>query len=192
VENLVADGISALTRAFMREVPDHERWRTFTVSGCAFPRSMGGIDRHSHVHVEREEWIAWRDCLHGRRGSLSRLPTFSDCAIQHPQGVEGFDPTIMQASASIRYTLENAWLLIRGAGTRFTRPGEQFPALATKLVYGALKSEFAGQGHCHGCTEIKRAADGAPGLGNAEAWRRLGTIHHISVVMQGIVSLSWP
>jgi hypothetical protein len=189
VEVLIADGIAILTRAFMAEIPSQERWRTFTVSACAFPKSMGIVDRNSHDFVKREEWIAWRDHLQTERHNLSRLPTFSDCAIQHPAGVEGFDPRIMQVSASIRYTLTDDWLIIKGVSTRFTRPAAQFPALATRLVYGHLRHYFAGPNHCDGCRSMKAAADGAPSFGSAEAWRRLGTIHHISMVMQGLGSL---
>lgn len=192
VEDLIADGIVTLTKAFMADVLNHQRWRTFTISACAFPRSMGSVDRNSHDFVEREEWIAWRDHLHAWRHSLLRLPTFSDCAIQHPAGVEGFDPRTMQMSASIRYTLSDTWLLIKGESTRFTRPGAQFPALATRLVYGYLQRYFAGLNHCDGCASMKAAADGALGFGSAEAWRRLGTIHHIAMVMQGLGSLPWP
>jgi Beta protein len=192
VEDLIAQGIAMLTRGFIAEVPHHERWRTFTISACAFPKSMGGIERNSHELVPREEWIAWRDHLFVRRDSLPRLPTFSDCAIQHPSGVEGFDPRTMQVSASIRYTRPQDWLLIKGESTRFTRPGVQFPELATRLVYGHLRGNFAGASHCEGCASMKAAADGAPRFGAAEAWSRLGTIHHISTVIQGLDSLPSP
>jgi hypothetical protein len=192
VEDFIAEGIGALTDAFMAEVPDHQRWHTFTVSACAFPKSMGGVQRNSHAFVERAEWIAWKGNLYERRNSLQRLPTYSDCAIQRPEGVENFDPVRMQVSAAIRYTLEEEWLLIKGQSTRSKRPGEQFPALARKLVYGSLMSRFYGPDHCSGCGLMKAAADGASGLGSAEAWRQLGTIHHISVVTQGLAALPWP
>jgi hypothetical protein len=191
VDDLIVDGITALTEAFMADVPHHEQWRTFTVSACAFPMSMGGVDRHSHDFVERGDWIAWRDRLHNRRHNLTRLPTFSDCAIQHPSGIEGFDPRIMQVSASVRYTLEDSWLLIKGESTRTVPPSVQFPALATRLVYGQFRPHYAGRHHCAGCSSIKDAADGVSGYGSAEAWRRLGTIHHISSVMHGLGALPW-
>ena len=144
IEELIVDGVVALTEAFIAEVPHHEQWRTFTVSACAFPQTMGGIERHSHTLVERTDWIAWRDHLHAKRGALQRLPTFSDCAIQHPLGVEGFDPRIMQVSAAIRYTLQDEWLLIKGESTRSTTPSTQFPELATRLVYGHLRPYVCG------------------------------------------------
>ncbi len=193
VDDMIVEGVAALSSAFLAEVPDQRRWRTLTLSGCAFPMSMGGsvVARDSHSEVERSEWIAWRDHLHARRNALMRLPAFSDCAIQHPTGVEGFDFRTMQVSASIRYTLSDAWLLIKGHSTRTTRPTIQFPALAARLVYGHLGTDFSGAGHCDGCESMKSAADRAPRLGSAEVWRRLGTIHHISMVMQGLASLPW-
>jgi hypothetical protein len=192
VEDLIAEGVAALTKAFMADIPNHSRWRTFTISSCAFPKSMGGVERNSHDFVQRDEWLAWKNHLYASRQSLSRLPTFSDYAIQHPAGVEGFDPKTMQVSASIRYTLSDAWLLIKGQSTRIIRPGTQFPALATRLVYGHLQGHFAGPTHCDGCKSMKAAADGAPGFGSPEAWRRLGTIHHISTVMQELDQLLLP
>lgn len=192
VDDFIVDGISALTDGFMADVPDQLEWRTFTVSSCAFPLSMGGVDRHSHEFVERAEWMAWKDRLFTRRHGLSRLPTFSDCAIQHPRGVEGFDFRTMQVSASVRYTLSEQWLLIKGESTRVVPPVVQFPRLATRLVYGHLRRHFAGEDHCAGCASIKRAADGAPGFGSPEVWRRIGTIHHITKVMEGLAALPCP
>lgn len=190
VDDMITPGIRALAVAFLSAVPDHSAWRTFTISACAFPRSMGGVDRHSHDLVERADWLAWRDGLHARRAELPRLPTFSDCAIQHPMGVEGFDPRYMPVSAAIRYTLEEDWLLVKGESSRQTLPSIQFPRLATQLVYGHLKNHFAGETHCTGCASIKAAADGTPGLGSATVWRRLGTIHHITRVVQDLAAVA--
>lgn len=192
VDEMISVGIMSLTELFLAAVPDHARWRTFTVSACAFPMSMACVDRHSHTTLERAEWVAWRDGLHARRGSIPRLPTFSDCVIQHPKGVEGFNPRTMQVSASIRYTLPEEWLLVKGESTRRTPPSVQFPALAMQLAYGHLRDQFAGPAHCMGCQSIKDAADGASRLGSAEAWRRLGTIHHMTAVMEGLGNLPWP
>ena len=192
VDNLIAPGVMALTRAFLAEVPDHSLWHTLTLSACAFPMSMAGVGRRSHALIERTEWTAWRDGLHARQHEVQRLPTYSDCAIQHPAGVEGFNPRIMQVSASVRYALENDWLLIKGVGARVVPVSKQFPHLATQLVYGYLNSRFAGPSHCPGCASIKRAADGGKNLGSAEVWRRLGTIHHLTVVTESLASLPLP
>ena len=189
ITDLIGDGIAYLSKEILADVPFLQKWRTLTLSACSFPKSMGVVEKNSYELVQREEWIAWRDYFHKQRKTLARLPTFSDCAIQHPAGVEGFDPRIMQASASVRYTLAEQWLLIKGQSTRFARAEIQFPVLAKRLVAGDLKVYFMGATHCMGCKSMKAASDGAPKLGSAEAWRRLGTIHHVSMVMHGLDSL---
>ena len=192
VDDLVLPGVIAFAGAFLDEVPRPSEWRTLTLSGSAFPSSMGGVGRQSHLNAERAEWKAWRDDLFARRTELQRLPTYSDFGIQHPTGVEGFDPRTMQVSACIRYTLTDDWLLIKGESTRATPATEQFPDLATQLVYGHLRRDFAGSDHCPGCRSIKAAADGWPRLGSLEAWRRLGTIHHLTTVAEALAALPWP
>jgi len=192
VSDLIADGVVALTDAFLSEIDQLVHWKTVTVSACAFPLSMRDVDRNSDARVERADWLAWRDGLHARRHNLTRLPTFSDCAIQHPKGVEGFDFRTMQVSAAARYTLDEEWLLIKGVSTRQRLPGVQFPAIARNLVEGSLRSYYRGAQHCQGCASIEAAARGADGLGSPEAWRRLGTIHHLTSVVEGLSALPWP
>ena len=189
---LIVTGVINLTEQFLDTVPDHARWNTLTVSSCAFPQSMGRVQGRSEDFVERVEWLAWRDGLHARRTKLRRLPTFSDCGIQHPSGVEGFDPRVMQASAAIRYALPESWLLIKGESTKSTSATLQFPQLARQLVYGHLRPHFAGSAHCEGCRSAAAAADGYPRLGSPEVWRRIGTIHHITRTLGDLKSLPWP
>jgi hypothetical protein len=192
VDGLVAEGVANLTEEFLAAISNQAGWRTLTVSGCAFPRSMGAVTRDSHAIVERAEWKAWRDALHAQRANLERLPTFGDCVIQHPLGVEGFDFRTMQVSAAVRYALPEDWLLIKGQSTRVVLPSLQFPRLARRLARGDLKSHFAGEAHCAGCKGIGAAAAGVGTYGSAEAWRCLGTIHHITTAMEGLASLPWP
>jgi len=189
VDTLVAAGITGLTEECLPNVPNHTAWRTFTISSCAFPKSMGGVEKDSHDFVERAEWISWKDGLRTKQPPLTRLPTFSDCGIQYPDGVEGYNPKTMQASAAIRYAAINSWLLIKGSSTKIKSATIQFPALAKKLVYGDHKQHFSGPDHCDGCSSMKASADGAPKLGSPEAWRRLGTIHHLTTVVNQLISL---
>ncbi|MDE2974372.1 MAG: beta family protein [Gemmatimonadota bacterium] len=187
VEDMVTEGVARLASQFLGDVPDRNRWRTLIVSASAFPKSMGVVDRDSHAVVTRVEWLAWKRLRDG--GRFSRVPTYSDCAIQHPSGVEGFDPRMMQVSASVRYALADSWLLIKGKGTRRHPARMQFPQLAKRLAYGYLCDHFRGEAHCEGCASIKRAADGQPRLGSPEVWRRIGTVHHITEVMRTLRSL---
>lgn len=192
VDTMITPGVAALAEAFLADVPDKNSWRSLTVTGCAFPQSMGVVDASSYDLIDRSEWLAWRDNLYRGRGQLDRLPTFGDCAIQHPSGVEGFDPRIMSASASIRIIQADQWLLVKGVSTDSVPANLQFRGLATRLVYGDLKPYFAGADHCLGCAQIFDAANGKPKLGTPEVWRKLGTIHHITRAVELIAALPWP
>lgn len=187
VEDMVVEGVARLATQFLGDVPRPESWRTLIVSASAFPKSMRVVERHSNTVVERAEWLAWKHLCDG--GGWVRVPTYSDCAIQHPAGVEGFDPVRMQVSATVRYALSESWLLIKGESTKKRRPGVQFPWLAKQLAYGHLRHRFRGEAHCEGCASIKAAADGRRGLGSAEVWRRIGTVHHVTEVTQALRSL---
>ena len=188
VGDMVTDGVTRFATQFLGDVPNPGSWRTLTLSASAFPLSMGVVGRNSHAVVARAEWLAWRNHLRDG-GRVRRVPAYSDCTIQHPSGVEGFDPKLMQVSATVRYTLSESWLLIKGESTRRNPARLQFPRLAKQLVYGHLRDRFHGKPHCQGCTSIKAAADGQPGFGSAEAWRRIGTVHHIAEVTQTLRSL---
>lgn len=192
VDTMIHIGVRRFARAFLEEVPYHERWRTFTLSACAFPQSMAVISRFSYDTIDRVDWIAWRDGLHARQARLFRLPTYSDCGIQYPAGVEGFDFRTMQSSASIRYAITDGWLLIKGESTRITPPSQQFASLARALVNNQVGSYYFGDHHCHGCSGMMECAQGRSGYGSQEAWRRLGTIHHITKVVEDLDALPWP
>ena len=192
VENLIPATVQTIADEFVSTLGALRPWRTLTLSGTAFPRSMGVTASNTHVFIARTEWNAWTQ-LHGRRRGLARMPSFGDAAIQHPSGVEGFDPRIHQVSASIRYTVASDWLLIKGSSTRITPASVQFRRLAAQLVSrGPLARFFAGAAHCYGCQDAVRAARGAPRLGSAEVWRRIGTQHHLTTVVGQMASLSWP
>lgn len=189
VSDMIAHGISTLTRAFLADIPELTRWRTVSIVACAFPMSMRGVGRHTYKEVDRSEWLSWRDDIHPYQQVCGRTLVFGDYVIQHPAGVENFDPRTMPVSATIRYALDDAWILIKGQSTRVVSARDQFPALATKLVYGRLRARYQGSQHCPGCNWIKAAADGGANLGSPEVWRRLGTIHHICQTLDGLDAL---
>jgi hypothetical protein len=189
VDDMVIPGIMTFAKVFLNQVPDISAWRSVILSACSFPRSMGIVDANSCRLRERGEWAAWQAGLFNRRSAIPRLPTYSDCAIQHTLGVEGFDPRRMQVSASIRYATPDNWLLVKGVSTRRIRAVEQFPVLAQKLAGGRLSAYYHGSDHCAGCAGIQACADHEKGLGSAEVWRRLGTIHHISLTVDALSTL---
>lgn len=191
VGDMISVGVSLLASSFLQATPNRKAWRTLTLSGCAFPSSMGKVGKNAHLLVDRSEWVCWKG-LHSQRASLERLPTFSDCAIQHPDGVEGFDPKTMAASAAARYTTGDSWLLVKGESTRVKKPSIQFQSIAKSIVTKKHGPYYSGAKHCAGCEMINDAANGAPKLGSLEKWRLIGSIHHVTTVLKDLSALHWP
>lgn len=189
VDDMITPGVQALAAAFLADIPSPTRWHTLTLSASAFPR--GGLESRSHDLVDRTDWLSWRDGVRADT-SLERIPTFSDSGIQHPRGVEGFDPRVMPLPAQIRYSAHEQWLRIKGVDTKDESGKKQFPELATNLVYGQLSKHFFKGTHCAGCKGVKSAADGDEGYGAPGVWRRLGTIHHITLTLEQIDALAAP
>jgi hypothetical protein len=191
VDDMVLPGVHALAAAFLNEIPDPTSWRTLTMSASAFPPGMAGLESRSYDLIDRLDWLAWRDCIRAN-ASFPRLPTFSDGVIQHPSGVEGVDWRTINIPASVRYTTGDQWLRIKGVGTRTEPPSDQLQRLATSLVYGHLSGHFRGASHCEGCGGMWSAAQGADNFGSLTVWRRLGTVHHITDVIEQLGALGAP
>ncbi|MCA9627892.1 MAG: beta family protein [Myxococcales bacterium] len=189
VDQMIDVGVQALAAGFLAAVPMPSAWRTLTLTGCAFPSSMGAVNANAQATVNRLEWLYWRDALHANRAALTRLPTFSDCAIQHRDGVEGFDPRKMSASAAIRFTDGDSWLLVKGESMKL-KGGKQFQALSAKLL-GSANTTVAAD-HCAGCAGVHTAAACVTGFGSLLKWRELGTIHHITQTVESLAALQWP
>lgn len=191
VDDMVLPGVQDLAAGFLHDVPDPGSWRTLILSAAAFPTGMGGLESRSHDLIERLDWLAWRDGIRANT-SLRRIPAFSDGVIQHPTGVEGIDWRLMNISASVRYTTGDQWLRIKGVSTKTELPSDQFQTLATSLVSGYLATHFSGASHCEGCQGMWSAAEGADNYGSLGVWRRLGTVHHITHVIEQLDALAAP
>lgn len=187
VDHMVASGVETLAAAFLADVPAPALWRTFSLSACGFPKGLGEVKANSSATPERLEWNHWRDELHGKRGALARLPTFSDCGIQHRSGVEGFDGAKMKASAAIRHAMHTVWHLEKGVNIR-DNGGAQFQGLATNV----LSATSAAPVHCEGCKALHATALNPKGYSSLRKWREFGTIHHITLTVESLAALPWP
>jgi hypothetical protein len=108
---------------------------------------------------------------------------FGDYAISHPVQKE-LDPRTMRMSASIRYTTQENWLVVKGRNVR-QYGFDQYFELCKTLV---KRPEFSGKDYSWGDNYIADCAAGRTGPGNATTWRKVGTNHHLTVVEQEIAS----
>jgi len=107
-----------------KRIPLIGGWRTLTVIGGSFPQDLNGFSVGEYL-LPRIEWDLWKDC---ERKNPSRKLTFGDYATLHPFLLSPFAG--MNASASIRYTTDEHWLVMRGQGIRAEGSAgfAQFPA----------------------------------------------------------------
>lgn len=185
---VVGDTLPSLA-AVCERLPNLSDWRTFTVASGAFPENLTGMRVGEHV-LSRRDWRTWRDQI-TVRPPLPRLPAYGDYTIQHPVFREpGFG---LNFSASIRYTAEEDWVVMRGEGVRSDEgPGySQWPANATLLCE---RPEYRGANFSAGDRYIKEMSgevekNGSGRTGSAGTWLQAAFNHHLTLTVYQISTL---
>lgn len=187
VDQMIVPGVEALAEQFLADVPHLGSWRSLILSACGFPRSLAGVKADSNGTFDRVDWRHWHDCIFSPRASLARLPTYSDCGIQHRDGVEGIDFSKIKPAAAIRQTCDASWHVDKGRSIR-DHGGDQFQTLASNVV----TATHAVAAHCAGCDALHRASSNPNGMKSLGKWREYGTIHHITLTVERLASLPFP
>ena len=158
------------------------QWRSITCASGAFPASMSGLERGVHA-VPCADWALWSAVSNGMPQGV-RVPTFGDYGIQGPDWTP-VDPRIMSASANIRYTSLNDWIVVRGRIVLGrNRVGmEEYRNLCQTLI---THPEFRGADFSPGDRYISDCAAGSVSPGTPGIWRRQGTSHHLATVVDQV------
>lgn len=174
--------LSRYINDIIRDLNSIHKWASLTFAASSFPRDLSIVPSSSIETIFRKEWDIWKAIVCSVSGA--RKPSFGDYAIQHPEPSE-VDPRIMMMSASIRYTLENEWLILKARSVR--RHGhEQYHQICQALT---ADPRFKGKTFSWGDEYISKCAKKENGPGNATTWRRVGTSHHIKLVCEQISNL---
>lgn len=168
------------------------KWRTFIFASGAFPKDLSGYKIDEENLIPRADWKNWVEQVNG--GNLQRKPAFADYTIQHPIYMEAsqfFHPT-----TSIKYTLENDWLVMKGKKQKF----ELYLASAVELVNDP---RFYGENFSDGdkyitekgkyfkkYIEAKNKGKDIKGTGSTETWLKAGINHHLVLTAHQIANLS--
>jgi len=157
-------------------------FRSLTIAGASFPPDMSNVSQNSSEKIPRKELELWNTIC--SRLQKNKWPRFGDYAVSHPT-LPSIDPRIMSPSASIRYTIQAEWLILKGRSLRRFK-FDQFHALSKALINS---SEFYGKDFSEGDAFIhKCGTDFESGTGNLTTWRFVGTNHHIESVTQQLAS----
>jgi len=177
-------GFSRLLQSIIARIPYLAEWRTFTMIGTSFPSTMGALDRGPQ-EIVRREWLLYKHLAGALGKARRRLPTFGDYTITHP-AVVLLDMRKVRPAASLRYTVDDAWYIIKGRNVR-DYGFEQYQDLCRVLI---SSGSFAGRMFSKGDAYIEDRANGkTKGPGNLMTWRQVGTNHHIVKVVEDIANL---
>ena len=112
-----------------------------------------------------------------------QFPSFGDYAISHPKVFE-LDMRIVKPYATIRYTIDNHWYIVKGDNVR-DYGYEQYHKLSQKILASRY---YQGPTMSWGDEYIQTCADKNAKTGNLSTWRQVGTNHHIVKVVQDIAN----
>jgi hypothetical protein len=172
-----------VTRSVFSMIKGYDSWRRIVLAAASFPEDLSEVYAATITTLPRREWELWKT-LRRRPERLPRIDViFGDYAISHPVQKE-LDPRTMRMSASIRYTTQENWLVVKGRNVR-QYGFDQYFELCKTLV---KRPEFSGKDYSWGDHYIADCAVGLTGPGNATTWRKVGTNHHLTVVVQELAS----
>lgn len=171
----------SLTTIINNSFPYINEWRNFIISATSFPQNLSEIEADSIDSIERAEWLLFNSLINN---GLVRDITFSDYCIASSETTE-MDPRFIQMSASVRYTYNNYWLIVRGRSVK-TKGFIQFHNLCKNLI---VRPEFSGAGFSWGDNYIFDCASNSVSSGNATTWRKVGSNHHFEFVVNQLSNL---
>ena len=169
-------------------IPNLPKWRTFIFASGSFPENLSKCKFDDENIIPRIDWKSWKEHINDK--TLKRKPAFADYTIQHPiykETSQFYHPT-----SSIKYTLKNEWLIMKGQKQRF----ELYLAHAAELVkdkrfYGenfSTGDKFIAEKAKHFSVYIKNPA--IKGTGSTETWLKAGINHHLVLVAHQVSTLS--
>ena len=176
------DGQSSRYEEFAHLIPDQSLWQTITCLAGSFPRDLSELTRGQIHRLARFEWRQWRSL----QSWVGRRPAFGDYTIQH---VLFKEPVVVpNYSASIRYTVENDFVVLRGEGVlNANGPGfDQYNGWAKLLLE---MPEYFGPSFSAGDRYVAERASNWRSSGNAQTWLQAGFSHHVTATALQVVGL---
>jgi Beta protein len=177
------DDVNMLSKSIigvLATLPHVKEWRTLTLTSGAFPESVGYITVMDTV--PRADWLLWQS-ITSKGKALARLPIYGDYSIQCTQPATP-EESMHMGSANIRYTADDHWLVLRGRGLR-QHGYEQYHELARVLT---RQNCYTGRTFSWGDNYIFDCAGEAETTGNQTTWRKVGTSHHMAMVLKQLTS----
>lgn len=171
-------------------LPSLTKWRSFIVSGGAFPKDLSELEVFGTHPLPRLDRKLWGELLDSKK--LARIPIYSDYTIQHPI-FYGYIPGA-SVSASIRYTDDEQWQVFRGQALGYInkKTGQKGPGHKQYLGHARTligQPFYKGEAYSFGDAEIKKMADESnQKTGNPQKWLSIGINHHLTLAARQTAS----
>lgn len=169
------DNLALGIDAILSEFPYLSEWKSFTLTGSAFPSSKSIKEGMSEF--DRNDWKFFNK-LSGiiKDKDYRRDINFGDYSIVNP-GYFEFDPRFMKPSANIKYTLDDKWVITKGKKLGAAKDYAQYKALASNIANADF---YLGENFSDGDLYIANCAAGIVGTGQPRTWVWVGHNHHIT------------
>jgi hypothetical protein len=156
-------------------------WRSLVVASSAFPRNLTGM-KPGRRPIPRLDWKLYH-ALRPMENNLGRQMFYGDYGIAHWEMAD-IDVVQMQMSANLRYTSDDDWVVFRGRSVNLEGYG-QYIDLCALLVADGI---YCGPDYSMGDQNYSLTTNPAK-PGNASSWRRDGTNHHVTFVVNQLATL---
>jgi hypothetical protein len=175
------DGLVTLIHTTVSNVAAFGSARSFTIASTAFPGSMASVTGPMQ-NWPRSEWDLYKKLI-AEAPEGSRLPAFGDYAISGPDFVV-LDMRLVKPSASIRYAIDGAWIIVKGPNVRDNGYG-QYKGHCNTVVNAP---GYLGPAFSVGSDYVKKCGAGTAKTGNLTTWRWVGTNHHLAKVVYDLAT----
>ncbi|VVE77435.1 beta family protein [Pandoraea sputorum] len=172
-------------KGLLDQLPVIGKWRSLAVVGTAFPDRLPASTFRPSGRVPRNDWLGYK-ALVGILGKDSRIPTFGDYCVSHPQ-TEMMDPRMLDPNAKVKYTIDDEWFI--ALGTQVKKNGRAQYANVCATIVKAHPPVFLGPKFSYGDEFIDACAAGTGSTGGTSTWPTVASNHHITKVVRDVASL---
>jgi hypothetical protein len=159
--------------------------RSLTIAGTSFPDSMGKVQSGAEIWPRRE-WELY-NLLISQPNPQFRIPAFGDYTSSHNSLFEG-DMRLIKPSATIRYAIHDAWLIVKGNNVR-DYGFAQYRGLCSAIL---SSGHFLGAAFSEGSKYIYDCSNNNEGTGSMTTWKRVGVGQHIAKAVSDLASVYGP
>lgn len=171
-------------RALIGEMEYLSDYRRVILSSSAFPVSLSGVEKYSIALRPRLEFDLWNELKGFCKKKKSDL-IFSDYCINNPSFFE-YIPG-MSPSYNIRYTDDQNFVLLRGDAIKKGGLNAENVLRLCRIL--TQSTHFSGKDFSWGDYYIASRDEDSASFGNLTTWRKVGTNHHITFVVNQLANL---